>query len=139
MTCVTLQEISHLQIPYGRPCLNMCLPIKKFCKSWRAWQAAQVFAFKYQLSLRYSTIGRWIEISRHVESLREIALLAQEAYDFLLRLRTMNGLKRGDSGRFIDPEKLTKMEKAQLVNVFDVVRMVQDTLRNEFRLDPLRR
>ena len=101
-------------------------------------QAAQAFAFKYQLSLRYSTGGRWIEISRQVESLREIALLAREGYDFLLRLRTMNGLKRGDSGRFINPEKLTKMEKAQLVNVFDVVRMVQETLRNEFRLDPRR-
>ena len=102
-------------------------------------QAAQAFAFKYQISLRYSTGGRWIEISRNVESLKEIALLAQEAYDFLLRLRTMNGLKRGDSGRFIDPEKLTKMEKAQLVNVFDVVRMVQDTLQREFRLDPKKR
>ena len=102
-------------------------------------QAAQAFAFKHQLSLRYSTVGRWIEISRHVESLREIALLAQEAYDFLLRLRTMNGLKRGDSGRFVDPEKLTKMEKAQLVNVFDVVRMVQDALSREFRLDPKKR
>ncbi|MGK0455802.1 MAG: CBS domain-containing protein [Zhongshania aliphaticivorans] len=101
-------------------------------------QAAQAFAFKYQLSLRYSTGGRWIEIARHVENLRAIALLAQEAYDFLLRLRTMNGLKRGDSGRFIDPEKLTKMEKAQLVNVFDVVRMVQDALKKEFRLNPRR-
>ena len=102
-------------------------------------QAAQAFALKHQISLRYSTVGRWIEIAKHVEALREIALLAQEAYDFLLRLRTMNGLKRGDSGRFIDPEKLTKMEKAQLVNVFDVVRMVQDTLKNEFRLDPKKR
>jgi CBS domain-containing protein len=98
-------------------------------------QAAQVFAYKYQLSSRYSTEGRWGEVAKHVESLKEIALLAQEAYDFLMRLRTMNGLKRGDSGRFIDPGKLTKMEKAQLVNVFDVVRMVQNSLRKEFQLD----
>jgi CBS domain-containing protein len=102
-------------------------------------QAAQALAFKYQLSLRYSTVGRWIEIAQHVESLRQIASLAQEAYDFLLRLRTMNGLNRGDSGRFMNPEKLTKMEKAQLVNVFDVVRMVQDVLKREFRLDSRRR
>ena len=102
-------------------------------------QAAQALAFKYQLSLRYSTGGRWIEIAKRVENLKEIALLAQEAYDFLLRLRTMNGLKRGDSGRFINPEKLTKMEKAQLVNVFDVVRMVQNTLKKEFHLDLRRR
>ena len=98
-------------------------------------QAAQAFALKYQLSLRYSTGGRWSEIAQKVERLQEVALLAKEAYDFLLRLRTMNGLKRGDSGRFIDPEKLTKMEKAQLVNVFDVVRMVQNSLKKEFHLD----
>ena len=102
-------------------------------------QAAQAFAFKYQLTLRYSTGGRWIEVAKRVESLREVALLAQEGYDFLLRLRTMNGLKRGDSGRFINPEKLTKMEKAQLVNVFDVVRMVQNSIRKEFHLDSRRR
>ena len=102
-------------------------------------QAAQAFAFKYQLSLRYSTGGRWTEIAKQVESLKEVALLAREAYDFLLRLRTMNGLKRGDSGRFIDPEKLTKMEKAQLVNVFDVVRMVQNSLKETFHLDALKR
>lgn len=101
--------------------------------------AAQAFAFKYQISFRYSTVGRWIEIARHVESLKEIAPLAQEAYDFLMRLRTMNGLKRGDSGRFIAPEKLTKMEKAQLVNVFDVVRMVQNSLKKEFHLESLKR
>ena len=102
-------------------------------------QAAQAFAFKYQLSLRYSTGGRWVEIAKQVESLNEVALLAREAYDFLLRLRTMNGLKRGDSGRFIDPEKLNKMEKAQLVNVFDVVRMVQNSLKETFHLDALKR
>ncbi len=98
-------------------------------------QGAQAFALKYQLTLRYSTGGRWSEIAKRIGSLKEIALLAQEAYDFLLRLRTMNGLKRGDSGRFINPEKLTKMEKAQLVNVFDVVRMVQDSLKKEFQID----
>ena len=102
-------------------------------------QAAQAFAFKYQLSLRHSTGGRWTEIAKRVENLKEIALLAQEAYDFLLRLRTMNGLKRGDSGRFINPEKLTKMEKAQLVNVFNVVRMVQNSLKKEFQLDSRRK
>lgn len=102
-------------------------------------QAAQAFALKYQLTLRYSTGGRWSEIAKRIDSLKEIALLAQEAYDFLLRLRTMNGLKRGDSGRFIDPEKLTKMEKAQLVNVFDVVRMVQGSLKQEFQIDSRKR
>lgn len=101
-------------------------------------QGAQAFALKHQLSLRYSTGGRWSEIAK-IDGFKEIAFLAQEAYDFLLRLRTMNGLKRGDSGRFINPEDLTRMEKAQLLNVFDVVRMVQNRLKQEFHIDPRKR
>ena len=51
--------------------------------------------------------------------------------------RTQTGLRRGDSGRYIDPADLTKLERAQLANVFDVVRMVQDAVRTEFNL-PIR-
>ena len=102
-------------------------------------QAAQIFAFKYQLTLKYSTVGRWGEIANNVENLKEVASLAKEAYDFLLCLRTLNGLKRGDSGRFIDPGSLTRMQKVQMVNAFDVVRMVQNCLKNEFQLDVRRR
>jgi CBS domain-containing protein len=98
--------------------------------------AAQALALKYKLMRRYSTGGRWEDIQREVKRLGEVGQLAQESYDFLLRLRTLNGLKRGDSGRFIDPESLSKLEKAQLSNSFDVVRMVQNMVRSEFRIEP---
>ena len=61
-----------------------------------------------------------------------LAALAREGYDFLLRLRTLNGLRRGDSGRHLDPSTLTKLERAQLANVFDVVRTVQQIVQVTF-------
>ncbi len=97
--------------------------------------AAQIIAFKYKLMRRYSTGGRWQDVQNYVEHLTEVAKYAEESYEFLLRLRTLNGLKRGDSGRFLEPGSITKLERAQLIHSFDVVRMVQTAIRNEFHLE----
>ncbi|MFT3784359.1 MAG: DUF294 nucleotidyltransferase-like domain-containing protein [Nibricoccus sp.] len=94
--------------------------------------AARLLSLKHQLNRHYSTGGRWDELRRSVPSLSDTAALAREAYDFLLRLRTLNGLRRGDSGRHLDPETLTKLERSQLANVFDVVRAVQQLVQIEF-------
>ncbi len=99
--------------------------------------AARLLTLRHRLSRRYSTFGRWDEIRRNVPRLQEVAALARDSYDVLQRLRTQTGLRRGGSGRYIDPADLTKLERAQLANVFDVVRMVQDAVRTEFNL-PIR-
>ena len=97
--------------------------------------AARLLALKHGLTRHYSTGGRWLDLGRQVPTRRELAQLAREGYDFLLRIRTLTGLRRGDVGRFIDPAALTKMERAQLTNVFDVLRMVQEAVRLETSLD----
>ncbi|MBC2605694.1 DUF294 nucleotidyltransferase-like domain-containing protein [Pelagicoccus albus] len=97
--------------------------------------AARIFALQLGLTEHYSTGGRFEEIKSKAPALEEICKLAYEAYDFLLRLRNSTGLRRGDTGRYIEPSALSKMEKAQLSNVFDVSRMVQSSLRSEFRLE----
>jgi CBS domain-containing protein len=97
--------------------------------------AARILCLKYRLSRRYSTGGRWEEIRRNLPQYAEIAASARDAYDFLLRLRTLNGLQRGDSGRFINSGQLTKLERGQLSSIFDVVRLVQDAVRLEFDLN----
>jgi CBS domain-containing protein len=94
--------------------------------------AARLFSLHYKLNRRYSTGGRWEELRRVVPQRAELASLARDAYDFLLGLRTTNGLRRGDSGRYLDPSTLTKIERAQLASVFDVVRTVQHATRFQF-------
>jgi CBS domain-containing protein len=96
--------------------------------------AARLLTLRHRLNRRYSTFGRWDEIRRAVPQHQELATLARDGYDLLLRLRNLNGLRRGDSGRYIDPSDLTKLERAQLANVFDVVRMVQDAVRGDFNI-----
>ncbi len=96
--------------------------------------AARLLTLRHRLNRRYSTFGRWDEIRRNVPKHQELATLARDGYDLLLRLRNLNGLRRGDSGRFIAPADLTKLERAELANVFDVVRMVQDAVRADFNI-----
>lgn len=97
--------------------------------------AARLLALKHGLTQRYSTGGRWEDLEQHVPRLQELARLAREAYDELLGLRVMTGLQRGDSGRYVDPSALSKLERSRLANVFDVVRMVQEHVKFEFRLE----
>jgi CBS domain-containing protein len=97
--------------------------------------AARVLCLKHRLTSHYSTGGRWEEIRRHLPQFAELAASARDAYDFLLRLRTLNGLQRGDSGRQIASSALTKIERAQLSSIFDVVRLVQDAVARDFQLN----
>ncbi|MDP0500689.1 MAG: DUF294 nucleotidyltransferase-like domain-containing protein [Verrucomicrobiota bacterium JB022] len=99
----------------------------------------RALALKYRLTRHYSTGGRLQQIQEEVPRLKEWASLAYDSYDFLLRLRILTGLKRGDTGRYIEPNALTKMERTYLSSVFDVVRMGQRNLQVEFHLEPRNR
>ena len=97
--------------------------------------AARLFALHFDLRQHYSTGGRWLELASTHAEMKELASLAREGYDLLLRIRTLTGLQRGDAGRFINPANLTQLQRGQLVNVFDVQRMVQSAVRFRFQLD----
>ncbi len=97
--------------------------------------AARVFALHYGLRNHHSTGGRWQELAATRPELEEVANLARSGYDLLLRFRTLTGLRRGDDGRFVDPETLDRLEQEQLANVFDVQRLVQNTVRRHFNLE----
>lgn len=97
--------------------------------------AARLLALKHNQLRRYSTGGRWEDLRRNVPAVEELAKVAREAYDVLLALRLTTAIRRHDSGRFVDPSRLSKLEKARLAQAFDVVRMVQTHVRLAFNLD----
>lgn len=97
--------------------------------------AARVFALHYGLKNHHSTGGRWDELALTHPELAEVANLARSGYDHLLRFRNLTGLRRDDDGRFVNPATLDRLEREQLANVFDVQRMVQNTIRRHFNLE----
>ena len=63
---------------------------------------------------------------------------AAEAYEVLIRLRAVLGLKRGDSGRFVAPDELSRVQRLLLRNSFTPVREIQQLLELRYQLNFLR-
>lgn len=97
--------------------------------------AARLLVMKYGLNTHYSTGSRWEHLGKAIPELSELATLAHESHEELLRRRVLNGIKRQDSGRHLDTSNLTKLDRARLANIFSVLRMVQSQIKLEFHLD----
>ncbi len=62
-------------------------------------------------------------------------LEAGQAYEIFMRIRAMEGLETRSSGRFIDPEKLGKLQRQLLKNAFLPIGELQKLARVRFQLD----
>ena len=97
--------------------------------------AVRLLALKHKVSSVYSTGNRLNALEKALPENTETLTTAYQCYDFMFRLRIQTGMTRGDSGRYIEPEKLTKLQRTSLSNAFDVQRMLQFTVSKEFGLD----
>ena len=68
----------------------------------------------------------------------ELYRAAAEAYEVLIRLRATKGLERQDSGRFLQPAELSRVQRLLLRNSFDPISEVQSLLSIRFQLTFLR-
>ncbi|MCB0628131.1 MAG: CBS domain-containing protein [Lewinella sp.] len=64
---------------------------------------------------------------------RELFQQAADAYEILMRYRTLQGLQNTDSGRFFKPAELTKMERLNLRNSCRPINELHDLLKVRFR------
>jgi len=100
--------------------------------------AARVLALELLDRPWGSTAGRFEAVAGCLPSHAELAAEAGTAYDILLRYRAQAGLRRGDSGRYLDIDRLSKLDRRTLRNTFAVVDDVQRLLRTRYRTDLLR-
>ncbi|MEZ4755512.1 MAG: DUF294 nucleotidyltransferase-like domain-containing protein [Flavobacteriales bacterium] len=63
---------------------------------------------------------------------------AAKAFDILLRFRAESGFKLGDSGRYIDPAALDRIQRQILRNAFVPIAEVQEVVKVRFQVDQLR-
>ncbi|MEL7161665.1 MAG: DUF294 nucleotidyltransferase-like domain-containing protein, partial [Bacteroidota bacterium] len=68
----------------------------------------------------------------------ELYRAAAEAYEVLIRLRATIGLRRGDSGRYLKPSELSRVQRLLLRNSFEPVKEIQSLLEVRFQLNFLR-
>ena len=100
--------------------------------------AARVLIYDLGINIYGSTAERWHRIARADETLTRLSEEAAMAYEILMRIRAMEGLTRGTSGRYVHIKELNKLERQTLRNTFSVVKDVQLMLTSRYRIDFLR-
>ncbi|MBO8092242.1 MAG: CBS domain-containing protein [Prosthecochloris sp.] len=100
--------------------------------------AARVLSYEMNIQEYFSTVERFRRLGSLVPGMKDLAPEAALAYEFLMRLRAVNGLESGSSGRYIKPEQLDKIERQMLRNVFSTIEKVQKALTLRYQLDYIR-
>jgi len=100
--------------------------------------AARVLVYDLGIDIYGSTAERWQRIGETHEHLARLAGEAGMAYEILMRIRALEGLNRGTSGRYVHIKELNKLERQTLRNTFSVVKDVQLMLTSRYRTDFLR-
>ncbi|MGB8221864.1 MAG: DUF294 nucleotidyltransferase-like domain-containing protein [Polyangiales bacterium] len=100
--------------------------------------AARVLVYDLGINIYGSTAERWERIAQTDESLARLSSEAAMAYEILMRVRALEGLRRGGSGRYVHIKELNKLERQTVRNTFSVVKDVQLMLTSRYRIDFLR-
>lgn len=95
--------------------------------------AARVLAYANGIRGVSNTIQRYERLEAILPD-KKLFREASLAYEILLRYRAINGFRNGDSGRYIFPKQLTRIERKTLETCFAAVERVQQYLKNMFRV-----
>lgn len=85
-----------------------------------------------------NTIKRYQRLAELEPQNAELYQNASEAYEILIRLRALIGLRRGDNGRYIKPAELSRLQRVLLRNTFHPVGEIQRLLELRYQLNLLR-
>lgn len=85
-----------------------------------------------------NTIRRFQTMAELEPQNAEVYRNAADAYEVLIRLRALIGLRRGDNGRYIKPAELSRLQRVLLRNTFPTVSEIQKLLEVRFPLNYIR-
>lgn len=96
--------------------------------------AARVLTLYHKIPTVNNTFRRFETLAQREPANRELYEQAADAYEILMRYRTLQGLKQRNSGRFFNPSELSKMERILLRNSFRPIQDLQSLLKTRFQL-----
>ena len=96
--------------------------------------AARVLTLHNKMASVNNTFKRFEALAQREPGNRELYEQAADAYEILMRFRTLQGLKHRNSGRFFNPSELSKMERILLRNSFRPIQDLQSLLKTRFQL-----
>jgi len=96
---------------------------------------ARLLVLYHSVSGINNTFKRFEKLAEIEPNYRELFTQAAKAYEILMRMRAIEGLQNGNSGRYIAPEKLGKIQRQLLKNTFGPIGELQDIIQVRFQLD----
>ncbi len=96
--------------------------------------AARVLTLASRIEKENNTFRRFELLAELEPQNASLYREAASAYEILMRYRASKGLEQGDSGRYINPEALSKLERINLKHCFKPVRDLQSLLMTRYGL-----
>ena len=95
--------------------------------------AARLLLLDHHVTGVQNTVARYQKLASLEPNHKSIFESAADAYEIFMAHRAKNGLKKGDSGRFINLKDLNKLEKQVLKNAFLSIKEVQEIISVRFQ------
>jgi CBS domain-containing protein len=99
--------------------------------------AARVLILHHKISGINNTVARYRKLAELEPNNRALFEEAAEGYALLMELRARFGLKNKNSGRYINPNDLGKMQRQALRNIFTTITDLQSLLKVRFQTNYL--
>jgi len=96
--------------------------------------AARLLTLASRNTVEQNTIKRFLALANMEPKNSELYRMAADAYEILIRIRTKHGFKKGDSGRYIQPDDMDKMDRLLLRNAFQPIDELQKMIKVRFQL-----
>lgn len=97
--------------------------------------AARLLALQHKLVGINNTLARFEKLAELEPQHRDIFREAGKAYEIFMRIRVTEGLKAGNSGRYIQPDDLGKLQRQLLKNAFVPIDDLQKIIAVRFQLN----
>ncbi|MBC5993174.1 DUF294 nucleotidyltransferase-like domain-containing protein [Pontibacter cellulosilyticus] len=99
--------------------------------------AARVLTLDNRVAGMNNTFKRFEKLAELEPQNADLYREAAMAYEIMMRYRALNGLRNHDSGRYLNPQELNKLERQTLRNTFKPISDVQELLQVRFQLSYL--
>jgi CBS domain-containing protein len=96
---------------------------------------ARILILSHQIVGINNTFKRFEKLAELEPNYKELMFEAGKAYEILMRMRATEGLKSQNSGRFIDPSSIGKLQRQLLKNSFAPIDELQKILHIRFQLE----
>ncbi|HJS01311.1 MAG TPA: DUF294 nucleotidyltransferase-like domain-containing protein [Flavobacterium sp.] len=96
--------------------------------------SARLLILSYDIKGINNTYTRFKQLAIADAKNAEIYLNCAEAYLFLTRIRTLEGLKNENSGQYINLEELSKIDREKLKNALLPMKELEELIKSKFQL-----